>query len=83
MALTREALVAYISDEFGVGAGELSDGSPLFSSGVLDSFSLVDIVTFMEKEAGIKINALEVSLDNLDTVDRMMVFVERKVSAKG
>lgn len=79
--MTREQLIAQLTDHFGLGDADLADDAPLFSSGLLDSFSLVDLISFLETEVGIRIGALEVTLENLDSVDRILAFVDRKTSA--
>lgn len=50
----------------------------LFSSGLLDSFHLVELVSYIESEAGIKIKPMEVNLHNLDSIDQILDFVKRK-----
>ena len=75
MAISRESLVAYLENEHGVDAADLTDDAPLFSGGLLDSFSLVDLILFIEKGAGFKMNPTEVSLDNLDSIERILGFV--------
>jgi len=52
------------------------DGS-LFLAGVLDSFSLVDFVTLLESECGIRIGDDDLRPENFDTVAKVEAFVER------
>lgn len=77
MAVTREGLVEYMARNFGLEAEELRDGALLFSTGLLDSFNLLDVVTFIETEAGIRMGALDVNLDNLDSIDRILAYVQK------
>ena len=49
----------------------------LFLSGVLDSFSLVDFVTLLETECGIRISDDDLRPENFDTVAKVEAFVER------
>ena len=49
----------------------------LFLSGVLDSFSLVDFVTLLETECGIRISDDELRPENFDTLAKVEAFVER------
>jgi len=51
--------------------------SSLFTSGVLDSFSLVDFVTLIEGECGIKIDDGDLRPENFDTVSKVCAFIER------
>jgi acyl carrier protein len=67
--------------KFGLEAGTLAGDAPLFSSGLLDSFNLVDLIEHLEQTANIRITPGEISLENLDTLDRMAAFVTRKSAA--
>lgn len=55
----------------------LSDTS-LFRDQVLDSLNLLALIGHLEKAYSIKISPSEVSIDNLDTVEKIIKFVERK-----
>ncbi len=83
MAMTRESLLGYLEDRQGIDPAELADDGTIFSSGLLDSFALVDVIVFIEETAEVKIAADEVSLENLDSVDRILAFVARKTTAEG
>ncbi|MGZ4199570.1 MAG: hypothetical protein ACXVP1_05240 [Thermoleophilia bacterium] len=43
--------------------------------------SLTNLITFLEDEFGIRIGAMDVVFENLDTVNHMLAFVERKRAA--
>lgn len=49
----------------------------LFLAGVLDSFSLVDFVTLLESECGIRISDDDLRPENFDTLAKVEAFVER------
>lgn len=51
--------------------------SSLFLSGVLDSFTLVEFVTVLEKECGIRIDDSDLRPENFDTLARVEDFVRR------
>lgn len=62
---------------------ELPDnGVSLFSSGVLDSFTLVDFVTLLESECGIKIDDADLRPENFDTIAKVEEFVRRTRGAQ-
>lgn len=56
----------------------ISDDTPIFSRGLLDSFSMIELITHLESRAGIKIGPMEVTLENLDSVERILAFVDAK-----
>jgi len=78
MALGEEELFQYIRDELGADVAALSAQSRLFSQGVIDSFALVSLMTFIERQCSIRIRPDEVTLDNFDSVDRILDFIRRK-----
>ena len=78
MALDSSQVMTFLSDRLGVDTTGLNNQSPLFSSSVVDSFSLVEMITFIETAAGIRIDAWDVTLDNFDSVDRILAFAASK-----
>ena len=73
--LDRSQIVAFLVSELGVDSAKVSDDTPLFSSGLIDSFSLVRLLGFIESKAQIRIEPTDVSLDNMDTISRILRFV--------
>lgn len=49
----------------------LQDNESLLTGGLVDSFSLVHIAVFIEKEIGVKIPDTELSIETMDTVNTM------------
>ena len=72
----------FLSATFSLPAAELKDGTPLFSSGRLDSFHLIELLGGLESTYGVKVSPGEVSLENLDTPQRMAEFLLRKAGTK-
>jgi acyl carrier protein len=56
-----------LENTFGLRPGQLRDDTPLFSSGLLDSFHLVEMISVLEKASSRKIKPGEINLENLDT----------------
>ena len=78
MPLNSEALLEYMRDRLGVDTSGVEDATPLFSSSLLDSFSIVELMMFIESEACIRMDAWDVTLDNLDSIERILAYVETK-----
>ena len=74
MALTRDALVQYLEDKARVDLSGVDDEAELFSSGMIDSFAMVDLLVFLEKHTGSKMGPEDITLDNLDSVGRILAF---------
>jgi acyl carrier protein len=74
MALTKAALVTYLEETANVDPSEFEDDTELFSSGLVDSFAMVDLLVFLEKHTGAKLGPEDISLDNLDSIQRILDF---------
>ena len=80
MKLTKDALIDYLGDELGVDTSDLDETALLFSSGIIDSFALVSMILFLESTCGIKVEPMDVQLDNMDSIERILRFVESKAA---
>jgi len=78
MPLVSQSIREYLSNRLGVDVSDVQDDSPLFSSSLVDSFSLVELITFIESAGGIKIDAWDVTLENFDSIERILAFVRAK-----
>jgi acyl carrier protein len=75
--LTADGLLAFLEDDLGVDIQDVDEYTPLFSSQLVDSFALVTLMMFLEREAGIRIAPADVNLDNMDTIGRMLAYAGR------
>jgi len=60
------------------GVPEPTVNDDLFKMGVLDSFSLVDFVSVVEAECGIKVPDEDINAGNFQTVDGISRYVEAR-----
>ncbi len=81
-SLTREELRRFLDERFGVDTATLGDEDRLFSQGLLDSFNMVELISFLESSAGVKIGVMDVQLDNLDSIGRILRFVGQRSGAE-
>ncbi len=49
---------------------------PLLSSGLVDSFHLVDLSLFVEKSFGVRIDDAELNASTFDTLDQLTAFIK-------
>ncbi len=70
-------LLEFLEDELGVDTADIDVSTPLFSTQLVDSFALVTLMMYLEREGGITIAPADVNLDNMDSVGRMLAYVER------
>jgi acyl carrier protein len=77
----KETVRAYIIREFlpEEDPAELTDSVPLITGGILDSLVTLKLVTFLEETYGIRFEAYEVTVDNLDTIAEIARFVSSKL----
>ena len=76
-----EAVRSYILTEFlpGENSSELGDDTPLISGKILDSIAALKLVGFLEARFGIEVEAHEADFDNLDSIGRIVRFVQSKL----
>ena len=74
----KDILVGLLETELGVDTSDVEGDTPLFSSGLIDSFSLVSLLTCIESKWGFKVAPMEVNLDNMDSLERMTTYVSSK-----
>jgi len=56
----------------------LQDGDSFLDSGIIDSTGVLEIILFIEETFGIKVNDDEMIPANLDSVDNLAAFINRK-----
>ena len=59
----------------------LSDDEALISSGLIDSFSLVDLALFVEDTYGVRIEDSELTSDIFDTLSELTSLVQQRTIA--
>ncbi|WP_029619368.1 phosphopantetheine-binding protein [Pseudorhizobium marinum] len=77
MIFDQNTLLAYVRDDLEIKDVELN--TPLFSSGLLDSVSMVGLLGFIEQASGMVIRTEDVTLENFDTPARILAFAQATV----
>ena len=73
-----QGVIAFLNNAATEGRTTLPDrDTSLFLSGVLDSFTLVEFVTVLEKECGIRVDDADLRPENFDTITKVEDFVRR------
>lgn len=81
MKLTRDILLDHLHGEYVPEAESLGPDEPLFSSRLLDSFVVLELINYLERETGLRIPSADITLENLDTVARIVRYVEGRLEA--
>lgn len=59
----------------------LNNADSFLDKGILDSTGILEVIYFIEEDFGIKVEDEEMIPENLDSVDRIVAFVDRKQAA--
>ena len=76
IAMMRE-LTSYIAEKVIKGKSEITEDTPLVSSGLIDSFALIGIFLELQRIASRKVPASKVQVKDMDTVRLMFATAER------
>ncbi len=82
-SVTYDELHNFLVEELGVDSGEIKRETLLFSSGLIDSFALVSLMAHIENETGFFIPPTDVKLENFDSIDRILAYLQRATGADG
>jgi acyl carrier protein len=75
---TPQDILDILRDRLFIDTSTVEPSTPLFSSGLIDSFSLATLIVELETRGEFRIEPLDITLDNLDSIDRMVRFLESR-----
>lgn len=82
MTETESKIAAFIASEILKDPDRAIDpAEPLISSGLIDSFSLVDLALFIEDTFGVRIDDAELTADVFDTLTQLSSLVDERRGA--
>jgi acyl carrier protein len=77
------AVKAFVVEHFLFGDGNrLKDDTSFMEGDIIDSTGILELVTFIEKTYGIKVQDEEMLPENLDSVLNVAAFLERKTASR-
>jgi len=83
----KETILAYIKkeylDEDDADDITLDEHTPIISSGIVDSFSMVSLKRFLERKYGVVLPDEEATPQAFDTVSSIMALVNKHLAKKG
>ncbi len=79
----KKTIREYLSKEYldAEEAAVFVDDTPLISSGLIDSISVLEVVSYLEDTFKFEFDPHEVDQENLNTVDLIFAFVKSKVES--
>ncbi|TPV94242.1 MAG: acyl carrier protein [Myxococcales bacterium FL481] len=82
VSLSRQVLLDYLQQHARSDLTGLRDDAELFSSGTIDSFAMVELLAFLEEQTGARLGPEDISIDNFDTVERILAFAAARSQQK-
>lgn len=74
----KEELIGYIKKEFVEDPDEeIDENTPLMSSGLIDSLSIVSLVAFIDKKYGVKIPDEKGTVENFETITKIIDIINQ------
>ncbi len=79
--MNKEDLIEYIIDEYVEDDSEVTEDTALISGGIIDSFSIVSLKTWLEKKENITIPDEMGTAENFETVNKILELVDQRKQA--
>jgi acyl carrier protein len=76
-----ETILEFIRDDLLEEEVEIDADTSLFRDQLLDSMNLTNLIMFLEETFSIRIGAIDIAFENLDTVNHMLAFIAKKKAA--
>lgn len=81
MSETKSKIREFIIENFLFGeANGLQDDTSFLEEGIIDSTGVLELVTFLEEDFGIQVADEELIPENLDSINNVVVYLERKAA---
>ena len=71
-------LLSEVAVDYGLDKKSLSPDEDLITQGIIDSMGILKLVSFMEKNFGVKINNEDIVPENFQTLSALEKFIEKK-----
>jgi acyl carrier protein len=83
MSNIEQHLRQFVTDNFlfGQPSDGLANGDSFLERGIIDSMGVLELVGFLEESYGITVQDQELIPDNLDSIENVVRFLERKLQA--
>jgi acyl carrier protein len=75
-------LLSFVQRDVCLGGIELSLDTDLLLSGAVDSLGVIRITQWLEDSTGIEVDPGDVTLENFQTIDRMLVYVDKQLASR-
>ncbi|MCP3933657.1 MAG: acyl carrier protein [Bacteroidetes bacterium] len=76
----KERLLGFIIRNFMVEKEAINLDKSLIDEGIIDSFGLIEIASFLEEEFSMEVNEDDMNRDNFGSVDRIIDFIYKQMT---
>jgi len=77
--MLKQQIRDFVTSNFYVAeVASLKDETSLLEHGIIDSTGVLEVIVFLESTFGISVDDSELRPENLDSIERIAAFVERK-----
>ena len=77
MSDVRTKIKKFLQESLEVDMSSVTDSEELFTSGLIDSFALIELLGFMESELNFTVDFADMMVDDFDTIDALVKLVEQ------
>jgi len=74
----QDKLLTFITGNFMVERDEIDLDKSMIDEGIIDSFGLIEIATFMEKEFNMQVGEEQMVRSNFGSVNKIVDFINRE-----
>ena len=71
----KNTLLAGLPVRYKVDPSSFTEHTPLFSSGLIDSLNVMELVTFVEQVSGEQIPPSDILLENFDSIEKIVKYI--------
>ena len=80
MSDPKDEIRAFVVENFLFGSDEnLEDNTSFLDEGIIDSTGILELVSFLEEEFAIIVEDEELIPENLDSINNVSAYLERKI----
>lgn len=77
--IIKKQLMEFICKSYIVSENEISMDESLLDQGIIDSFGLIELSAFIERNFSFKISDFEMTRDNFGSVNKMIKFISKSI----
>ena len=82
MSAIQPDLLEFVSKSFLIEPEEIPLDRSLIDEGIIDSFGLVEITSYLEKKYAIKVTEEDLTRENFGSILKIVAFVEQKMTSR-